>query len=193
MKTWLLCLCLSAPGLAAPWIQPFPLGPAANSRPAMGAYFSAEIDPASIDFVIDGRSWRDAAAKQPGRWALVPNYDVDRGRHLATFSGRTFDGKTIRRDWTFTVGDAANVEFTQLFPSPGQTSANPPRVGASLSAPVSTVRLEIDGTPRSTQGADGAVFHQLSQPLATGQHRIFLQVIGLDGLVSEKSWTFQIP
>ncbi len=193
MRVWLLCLCVHVPVLAAPWIQPFPLGSVDNARPAMGAYFSAEIDPASVDFVIDGRSWREAAAKQPGRWALVPNYDVDGGRHLATFSARTFDGKSLRRDWTFTVKDAANLEFTRLFPPPGQTSPSPSRVGASLSAPVSNVRLEIDGTPRSTQGADGAVFHPLGQPLAPGPHRVFLQVIGLDGLVSEKSWTFQVP
>lgn len=158
----------------------------------MGAYFSREIDPGSIDFVIDGRSWKEGAAKQPGRWALSPGYDVDRGRHLATFSGRTFDGKPIRRDWTFTVQEAANLEFTALFPV-GLSTPNPARVGASLSAPVSVVRLEIDGNPRSTQGADGAVFHVLAQPLAPGRHRVFFQVIGLDGLVSEKSWTFQIP
>lgn len=186
-------LSLQSSVLAAPWIQPFPVGSVANPRAPMGAYFSAEIDPATLDFVIDGRSWKDASAKQPGRWALTPSYDVDRGRHLATFSGRTFDGKPIRRDWSFTVQEAANLEFTSIFPAAGQNTPNPPRVGASLSAPVSAVRLEIDGRPRSTQGADGAIFHPLIQPLAPGLHRAFLQVIGLDGLVSEKSWTFQVP
>ncbi|MBX3168991.1 MAG: hypothetical protein KF760_16400 [Candidatus Eremiobacteraeota bacterium] len=192
MKKAVIWLSLSTPLLAAPWIQPFPLGSITTSRPAMGAYFSSEIDPNSIDFVIDGRSWKAEAGKQAGRWALSPNYDVDRGRHLATFSGRTFDGKPIRKDWTFTIQEAANLEFTALFPAPGLSGPNPPRVGASLNAPVSAVRLEIDGKERSTQGGEGAVFHQLSQPLAPGLHRAFIQVIGLDGLVSEKSWTFQV-
>lgn len=192
MKALLLWLSLGAPALAAPWIQPFPLGPVAQSRPAMGAYFSSDLDASSLDLVIDGRSWKAEVAKQPGRWALTPGYDVDRGRHLATFSGRTFDGKTIRKDWTFTIGEAANIDFTALFPAAGLSGPNPPRVGASLSAPVRSVHLEIDGTERSTRGADGAVFHQLNQPLAPGLHRVFLQVTGLDGLVSEKSWTFQV-
>lgn len=195
MKRWmLLAWCsLSAPLLAAPWIQPFPLGPISTPRPAMGAYFSPEIDPASIDLVIDGRSWKVEVGKQPGRWALTTNYDVAGGSHLATFSGRTFDGKEIRKDWTFTMLEPANLEFTALFPTPGQSVSGPPRVGASLSAPVSVVRLEIDGKARSTRRGEGAVFHQISQPLAPGLHRVFLQVIGLDGLVSEKSWTFQVP
>lgn len=187
-----LWVALTAPALAAPWMQPFPLGPVATPRPAMGAYFSSDIDPSSIDFVIDGRSWKDSVRKQPGRWALNPDYDVERGRHLATFSGRTFDGKAIRRDWTFTIQDPANLEMTRLFPAPGQAGPSPERVGANLSAPVSTVRLEIDGTFRSTVGADGAVFHPLNQPLAPGIHRVLLQAIGLDGLVSEKTWTFKV-
>lgn len=190
---WLAWLSLQSSVLAAPWIQPFPVGSVSNPRAPMGAYFSREIDPATVEFVIDGRSWKEGAAKQPGRWALTPGYDVDRGRHLATFSGRTFDGKPIRRDWTFTVQEAANLEFTSVFPASGQSTPNPPRVGASLSAPVSAVRLEIDGAARSTQGADGAIFHLLTQPLTPGLHLVFLQVIGLDGLVSEKSWTFQVP
>ncbi len=194
MKRWSLFAwwALSAPLLAEPWIQPFPLGSIANPRAAMGAYFSSEIDPASIDFVIDGRSWKTEVGKQPGRWALTPSYDVDRGRHLATFSGRSFDGKPVRKDWTFTLQETANLEFTTLFPNPGQSGPSPPRVGASLSAPVSVVRLEIDGKAQATQGAEGAIFYPLSQPLAPGLHRVFLQVIGLDGLVSEKSWTFQV-
>ena len=169
------------------WIQPFPLGTVSGSRPAMGAYFSSDFDPNSIEFVIDGRSWKDIVQKQPGRWALNPNYDVDRGRHLATFSGRTRGGETLRRDWTFTLGEPASLEFGPPFPASGQ------RVGASLSAPVASVRLEIDGKPVPTRGADGAVFHQLTQPLAPGPHRALLQVVGLDGLVSEKSWIFQVP
>lgn len=187
------CLFLTAPLAAAPtWIQPFPLGPLQQSRPAMGAYFSADIDPSSLDLVIDGRSWKDAARKWPGRLALLPDYDIDRGRHLATFSARTFDGRTVRKDWTFTIQENSNLEFTTLFPAPGQVGSSPARVGANLSAPVSTVRLEIDGKFSGTIGADGAVYHQLTQPLAPGQHRVFLQAIGLDGLVSEKSWTFRV-
>lgn len=194
MKRWLIpaWLLLSVPTLADPWIQPFPLGSTATLRTPMGAYFSAEMDPASIDFVIDGRSWKNEAGKQPGRWALTPTYDIAGGRHLATFSGRTFDGQPVRKDWTFTVQEAANLEFTDLFPAPGAAAPSPLRVGAGLSAPVSSVRLEIDGKGHATQGLDGAVFHTLGQPLAPGSHRVFLQVIGLDGLVSEKSWTFQV-
>jgi hypothetical protein len=152
----------------------------------MGAYFSTDLDPSSIEFVIDGRSWKDLAQKQPGRWALNPNYDVDRGRHLATFSGRTRSGQTVRRDWTFTLGETASLEFGPPFPASGL------RVGTTLSAPVSSVRLEIDGQAVQTRGADGAVFHQLSQPLSPGRHRVLLQVVGLDGLVSEKSWILQV-
>ncbi|MBN9420800.1 MAG: hypothetical protein J0I12_35470 [Candidatus Eremiobacteraeota bacterium] len=193
MKKAITLLLLSAPLAAAPsWIQPFPLGPISLSRPSMGAYFAPDVDPSSIDLVIDGRSWKDTAQKTPGRLALTPNYDVERGRHLATFTARTFDGKSIRRDWTFTIQEASNLELTTLFPAPGQAGPSPTRVGANLSAPVSTVRLEIDGKFSSTIGADGAVYHQLTQPLAPGQHRVFLQAIGLDGLVSEKSWTFRV-
>lgn len=157
----------------------------------MGAYFSSDLDPNSIDFVIDGRSFKDAMRRQPGRWALSPNYDVDRGRHLASFTARTFAGESVRRDWTFTILEPATLEFTNLFPSPGQLSPSQPRVGSSLSAPVSVVRLELDGAMMPTTGADGAVFCQVTRPLSPGMHRVRLQVVGLDGLVSEKSWTFQ--
>jgi hypothetical protein len=189
----LLVLALTALGQAAPesWIQPFPLGPIANSRPAMGAYFSADLDPNSIEFIIDGRSFRDAMQRQPGRWAMLPNYDVDRGRHLAVFSARTFSGESIRKDWTFTIQDPANLEFTHLFPAPQEISPPQPRIGSYLSAPVSQVRLELDGARLPTVGADGAVYHQMTHPLRPGPHSVRLQVVGLDGLVSEKSWTFQ--
>lgn len=189
----LLVLILAAPAWAAPesWIQPFPLGPIANPRPAMGAYFSSDLDPNSIEFIIDGRSFKDAMQRQPGRWALKPDYDVDRGRHMATFSARTFSGQSLQKDWTFTIQDPANLEFTNLFPAPGQLSPAQPRIGSNLSAPVSQVRLEVDGAALPTVGADGAVYHQLTRPLVPGLHRVHLQVVGLDGLVSEKSWTFQ--
>ena len=129
--------------------------------------------------------------RQPGRCALKPNYDVDRGRHLASFSARTFSGESLRRDWTFTIQEPANLDFTNLFPAPGQSVPAQPRIGSYLSAPVSLVILLLDGVSLPTQGADGAVFHQLTRPLPPGQHRVQLQVVGLDGLVSEKSWTFQ--
>lgn len=190
MRTgYLLWLALQTTLLARAdgWIQPFPVGTVGGSRPAMGAYFSSDLDPNSLEFVIDGRSWKDFVQKQPGRWALTPNYDVDRGRHLATFSGRTRNGQTVRRDWTFTVGEVANLEFGPPLSGAGQ------RVGAPLSAPVRFVRLEIDGKVVPTQGADGAVFHPLAQPLSAGRHQALLLVVGLDGLVSEKSWFFQTP
>ena len=190
MRTGLLlwtALQTTMPAHADGWIQPFPLGTVSGSRPAMGAYFSSDLDPNSIEFVIDGRSWKEAVQKQTGHWALIPNYDIDRGRHLATFSGRSRTGKTLRRDWTFTIGEGANLEFGPPLPASGL------RIGAGLSAPVGFVHLEIDGKAVATQGADGAVFHQITQPLAPGHHLALLQVVGLDGLVSEKSWGFQTP
>lgn len=185
----LVCLCVSP---ARAQIQAFPTGTVEQQRPSIGAYFSQEVDPNTLQFQIDGVDIGPKASKLPNRWSWTPGYDLSPGYHSARLSGRTRSGQVIHQDWAFSIGTASGFSLLSVTPPPEQPTTLQPSWLVRFSQPVRSAQLLIDKRPVSNaiQISQSDLNLKLPKPLRAGNHQLQLQAIGLDGNIVQRSWSF---
>ena len=84
-------------------LTPLPLpGQDTDRRPNIGCLVPAGMHPQSYRLIVDGRDFTGAASQNGNRIAFQPDYDLDLGRHQASFTGMA-NGQRLEQNWEFYV------------------------------------------------------------------------------------------
>lgn len=183
------CLSMSPAGAQ---IQAFPTGAIEQFRPSIGAYFSQDVDPNSLQFQIDGVDIGPKASKSPNRWSWTPNYDLSPGYHSARLSGRTRTGKIVSQDWAFSIAAASDFSILSIAPSPQQPTSLQPSWLVRFSQPVRSAQVLLDKriVEDAVQISQSDLNLKFARAIPAGSHQVQLQAIGVDGNILQRSWSF---
>lgn len=173
-------------------VQPFPTGSLSIFRPSVGAYLHPQVDPQSLQFVIEGIDVTGTAQKSGSRWTWSPTHDLKTGYYTASLQGRWRNGNPFRRDWAFWLGEPARLQLTEATPSSGQSLATGSPVEVRFSQPVHRAQVTFNGQPFN-QGVtihNSSVRAQVPGNLKAGRHLFQISAQAVDGSWLQRSWPF---
>ncbi|MDQ6932165.1 MAG: copper amine oxidase N-terminal domain-containing protein [Candidatus Eremiobacteraeota bacterium] len=173
------------------------------STPTISARFSKSVDPNSVTLALDGRTVgsRDFY-NSADAFSYVPPAALPAAKHTIRVTGKSSDGASFDRSWSFFTGSSGAISLTVIKPAEGQ------RVGASFTitgrtAPNAHVRVAaaadvnvVGGIVRvptgsqvnyTTADASGNFSQDVSLPaLAGGRVVVVIQVTAPNGASASK-------
>ena len=127
------------------------LRPAANGvtearRPAVSASFTQPVDPNTVKVTLDDRDVSSTSYVSSNSFLFSPSYDLTASQHTVRVTGKTSDGVTFDKFWTFTSGTSTTQNFiNSVSPSDGTTVGGTFTV-SGVTLPSSKVHITAVGT-----------------------------------------------
>lgn len=179
-------------------LEPAPNSVVNTPRPTVRAEL-ANLQRQSLRFFVDGLDFTGQVQRQGRSYTWTPGYDLNPGSHTVVIEGLNRQNQAMRESWNFVVQPSTAPQgafWTQPFPSPGQSVATRPTVGARLLRPLrpNSLRFTIDGMDVTGQAIVNAnqVAWTPGYDLNPGNHQVRLEGVDNQGIHDVQQWNFNV-
>lgn len=200
VELWSFVVDTKAPSLGS--LQPVNESTIGVATPTIGAtYFDVSgIDLNGVTLMVDGGDVTHLATVTAGDVVYVPSMPLSDGVHdvYLSVADNSNPQNVAVVAWWFTVSIEPPTIFNLQPADQELLGDTTPTISASYSddigIDVNSVELRVDTVDVTAQATvtQSGVLYVPSDPLADGQHDVFLSVADVDARVSTESWSFTI-